>query len=298
MLIDYIVDYCNDEFSKQDSKRVCKECKHFGECSGSCKQCLEEVHYPNRYVNGMKDYICPNMINFYVCDYSYKYASEIWYLLKEASKVKKMSEYHIMSIGCGACPDLMAFESFCKENKINKKVTYYGLDVNELWKPVHKKINTYCKKQGKLEVTFRYADAIEFFNKYYVDGINIVFLQYVISHFYNTKQIDKIDKFFDDLVDSIVSHKLKGSPFIIMINDVNSCNRGRDYFEDIITKLRENNYHGVCPKYYFSYNIQNSAQRYGNKHESNKVLYNVPEGLSKYEPWRECSSAQLLIEVE
>ena len=46
-----------------------------------------------------------------------------------------------------------------------------------------------------------------------------------------------------------------------------------------------------------AYNIRNEFQRYGIKHESNRIVYNIPDRLSTYQPWEVCSSAQLLIEV-
>ena len=41
----------------------------------------------------------------------------------------------------------------------------------------------------------------------------------------------------------------------------------------------------------------NEYQRYGTKHVSNDVLYKIPPEFHIYQPWEECSSAQLLIEV-
>ena len=51
--------------------------------------------------------------------------------------------------------------------------------------------------------------------------------------------------------------------------------------------------------FYFDYNIRNDAQRYGERHESRQVLFRLPnffDGI--YQPWEDCSSAQLLIEVQ
>ncbi len=297
MLIDELVDYCDEQFSFQDTSYVCSDCTHSIKCSGSCKKCLEEIHYPNKYLEGKKDYDCSNLVNFYVCDYSYKYASEIWYLIKESEIIGKIDEYHIMSIGCGGCPDLMAFESYIKDSNLSKSIYYLGIDKNKLWKPVHKQISTYRSKIIR-KTQFRYVDAIEYFNENIIKSTNVLILQYVISHFYNTNQIDKIDKFYDDLIKSIVLHKQENKPYAIIINDVNSNNRGRDFFLDLCQKLAEADLQGTYSQFYFDYRIQNGKQRYGDKHDSNDVLYNVPSKLSKYEPWKKCSSAQLLIELD
>lgn len=297
MLINELVDFCDKQYSSQDTTHVCSDCKHKIKCSGSCKKCLEEIHYPGKYPNGKKDYDCCNLLNFYVCDYSYKYASEIWYLLKESETINKINKYHVMSIGCGGCPDLMAFESYIIDNGLSKSISYFGIDINELWKPIHDKIKSY---QSKIitKARFKYVDAIRYFNDNIVASTNVLVLQYVISHFYNTDQIDEIDKFYDDLIENIVLHKDQGKPFVIIINDVNSNNRGRDFFLDLCKKLANADLHGTYSQYYFDYRIKNDYQRYGTCHKSTSVLYTVPDKLSKYEPWETCSSAQLLIELK
>lgn len=296
MLIDRIVDFCDNQYSNQDTYHICKTCKHPSQCSGNCKNCLEEIHYPNKYPNGKKDYDCSNLINFYVCDYSFKYASEILYLLRKCESLNNIDNYHIMSIGCGGCPDLMAFESFIEESHLNKRISYIGIDINELWEPIHNQIKTY-KTNNIKNIQFIYVDAIQYFDEMTIKDANVLILQYVISHFYNTNQISEIEAFFDQLIDSIIKYKEQNKPFVIIINDVNSNNRGRDYFLEFCEKLKARNFHGIYNPYYFDYNIKNSKQCYGMKHESNDVLYSIPNKLKKYEPWRKCSSAQLLIEV-
>lgn len=99
------------------------------------------------------------------------------------------------------------------------------------------------------------------------------------------------------MVQNIILHKEQGKPLVVLINDVNSNNRGRENFQKLVEKLDGKGFTENSQGYYFDYNIKNEFQRYGIKHESNKILYNIPDGLSIYQPWEECSSAQLLIEV-
>lgn len=296
MLIDKVVEYCNDKYSSEDLSCMCEDCNHH-DCPGSCKGCLEQIHYPHRVPNGKKDYDCPNLVDFYVCDYTFKYASEILYLLRKSEAISSIQKYHIMSMGCGACPDLMAFERYVKETDENKTISYIGVDKNKLWKPVHTLINSYRNDIVK-KTRFIYEDAIEFFDENMINSTNVLVLQYVISHFYNTGQINEIDDFFDNLIKSIVYHKDNGIPFVIIINDVNSNNRGRDFFVDFCSKLSDSELHVTYQKYYFDYYIQNDYQRYGERHDSNRILFEIPDGFEQYEPWTRCSSAQLIIEVE
>ena len=144
-----------------------------------------------------------------------------------------------------------------------------------------------------------YKDAISFFDTEAIKGANVIVLQYVISHFYNTKQIRQIRKFFSNLVNNVVKNKNNNEPLIILINDVNSCNRGRDFFKDLVKILGNNHFNGQYCKFYFDYRIQNDSQRYGKKHQRNNTLFDLDEiDLSIYKPWKECSSAQMLIEIE
>lgn len=294
MLIDEIVSFCNSQYSHADTEHICESCQH-EECSQSCKKCLEEIHYPYRYPNGKKDYDCCNLIYFYMCDYTYKYASEIWYLLRKSEVIKSIETFRILSIGCGGCPDLMAFESYLKENGQRKKISYLGIDKNELWSPIHNEIKNY--RSNLIRTSFCYDDALELLSRKRVNSANVLVLQYVISHFYNTGQICKIELFYERLIENIILRKEKGKPFVILINDVNSNNRGRDLFESLCKKLADAGMHGSYAKYYFNYRIQNDYQRYGEEHTSNSLLYDMPSNLSKYEPWKYCSSAQMIIEI-
>lgn len=114
-----VVRYSHEEFT--NSK--CEDCNHInycpGTCEGICKNCLEEVHYPKKYPNGKKDYDCHRMMSFYVCDYAAKYMSEMLYLMEKSEALKQINNYHVVSIGCGSCPDLMAFEKYCHEFPYN-----------------------------------------------------------------------------------------------------------------------------------------------------------------------------------
>lgn len=298
MLIHEIVEYCNEKYRTVDTTHLCRDCNHPSGCSGSCKKCLEQIHYPSRYPNGKKDYDCDNLINFYVCDYTNKYASEMLYLLRKSEKLKEIDEYHILSIGCGAAPDLMAFEQYACEAEAKKDIRYFGVDVNPRWQRIHDRIMSYNSIYIN-HIEFDYRDAIQYFNEESLIDTNVIVLQYVISHFYNTGQIGIVQQFFSDLIKNVVETRKKDDPFIVLINDVNSCYRGRNFFEDFVEALKKHNYHGQCRYYYFDYRIQNEFQRYGDKHLQNKTLFDLDEiDLDMYEPWKDCSSAQMLIEIE
>lgn len=297
MLIDSIMGFCDREYNHAQTGRCCDNCQHEGGCSGSCKDCLEEIHYPSRYPNGKRLYDCPNLINFYVCDYTYKYATEMYYLLQKSSALKQLQNYRVFSIGCGACPDLMAFEAYLHKNNLRKTIVYRGIDKNPLWEPVHSQVRQYSTDEIT-DVNLATEDVFTFFEQFCVGDINVLVLQYIISALYVSEGASAINKLFEVIVDGVVKHKRNSEPFVILINDVNSRNMGRDLFTNLKTKLQLSGYHGYCEQFYFDKNIKVEAQRYGTKHEKSSAM--TPELASKYqkyEPWQFCTSAQLLIEI-
>lgn len=48
MLIDEVIGYCDKEYKNANTKYLCRNCVHPSKCSGNCKTCLAEIHYPNR----------------------------------------------------------------------------------------------------------------------------------------------------------------------------------------------------------------------------------------------------------
>ncbi len=79
---------------------------------------------------------------------------DMWFDLRRSILSKSMialdfvdiSQYpyfSILSIGCGAAPDLMAFEEIVED----KAIYYKGYDRNPLWRPIHDKLEAMQKRQ-------------------------------------------------------------------------------------------------------------------------------------------------------
>ena len=176
MLIEEIVDFCDKKFNTYGDKCGCQTCNHPAQkCSGSCYDCLYQIHFPSRFENPKKTlYDCPKMVYHYICQFTYKYTSEILYAFNlYADYLKDFKEYNIMSIGCGGCPDLMALEKLCNDNYINTSISYMGYDINPLWKPIHSKIERYCDSNN-IKRMFMCVDAFNHFKKYFVKDTNII----------------------------------------------------------------------------------------------------------------------------
>ena len=297
MLIDRVMSFCDSEYRNAHKNTRCEDCLHTGDCSRNCKDCLEEIHYPSRHPNGKKFYDCPHLINFYVCDYAYKYATEIYYLLQKSDALAEIEHYSIFSSGCGACPDLMAFELYLQRNAPGKTLEYRGIDKNPLWESIHNQVLQYTTADITY-INLSTEDAFTFLEQFAVGDINVLVLQYIISALYVSKGPCAVDKLFDLIIDSIVKHKNASEPFVILVNDVNSNNMGRDLFLSLVTKLQLAGFRVSYDQYYFDKNIQVEAQRYGTRHEKSVAMNEATaRRYCQYEPWQFCTSAQLLIEI-
>ena len=201
MLLDNVVKFCNQMYSSYGDKcgREKEGCNHpSGACSGSCYNCLRQVHYPNDQ-DGKMLYDCPKMLYHYVCQYSYLYTSELVCAFEyKWDFIERYSYYCVLSLGCGGCADLMALE-YLRDKKATFPIAYMGIDVNNLWNPIHSYINNYCTVNG-ISYKIVYADIFEFFKQYEVPKINIIVIGYLISYLYNTGQIKNIDLLVDYLL--------------------------------------------------------------------------------------------------
>lgn len=297
MLLNKITDFCKDEYESLSNADRCENCNHHSDCPKevysdctNCKACLEEIHYHKEY--GKTDYDCYNMINFYVCCYAFKYASELYCLSFQSNLLRNFENFNVLSFGCGPCPDLMALENY------NKPIDYFGIDKNTLWKNVHNEIENYTDR-ADISADFAYEDAIEYVLQNTLDDKNIIVLQYFISHLYNTDQINKLYLFYDNLLNNVIVPSLNNNnSVVIMINDVNSNNCGRDYFMALFNKLTERGFNCNCQGFHFENKKTNDFQRYGSPYENDLLRFEVPSAFDGYPVWRHCSSAQLLIEIE
>lgn len=115
MLLENTVQFCDRMYSSYRDHCGCDGgiCNRpSGICSGNCYNCLYEIHYPSRATQGAKkDYDCVKMLYHYVCQYSYLYSKELLCAFEhEWDFIKGFPYFHILSLGCGGCADLMALE--------------------------------------------------------------------------------------------------------------------------------------------------------------------------------------------
>lgn len=295
MLIDYLVNTCKQDFNM----RTCFPCNHPCQCPnpGYCKDCLEEIHYPARHPQGKHDYDCLRLMDFYVCDYSYKYASEYLYLLNATHAPELLQEYFIVSVGCGPCTDLIAWEKYNHDSEQNKEIRYLGVDLNKGWSEIHNSVKCYCAEESHQDIKtgFVYEDVSSLPEDLNYGRVNIISLQYVVSSIFQAGGGEAVYSFFDLLVNKIVLRRNLANPFLILINDVNSNKMGRDCFIYIVDALNHYGISSLKQLWYFNRNIINPGQCYGNKHNSSDILFPVSSDAEYFQPWEFCSSAQLAV---
>lgn len=298
MLIDDIVDYCNKKYTTFGDKCGNGVCSHpTGKCSGSCYNCLYEIHYFDGDKCKHKSlYDCQKMLYHYVCQYTLRYASEILHAFKDENCfLSTFESINMMSIGCGGCPDLMAMEMLLHDSGITVPVSYKGYDINSLWLPVHNRVRCYCN-DNDIDSKFMCEDAINYFSKYYSKSTNVIVISYLLSYLYNTPQKKEIRDFFDRLIENVIVRN--NDKKLIVFNDVNSCNRGRDYFRVFVEKLEKKGLHGAYRYMYFDSERLNKYQKIGSAYNSSCALFDYNKEIIKaYHVDGICRSAQLIVEV-
>lgn len=232
MLINELVEFCDEEYQSGEcfSCTAKKQCDEDIICGENCKICLDDIHFHNHVYRD--DYDCERLLDYYVCRYSYKYCSEIIYALRKVD-LSKYPYFHILSLGCGGAPDLMAFDYM----EYEQRISYLGIDRSPYWEKVHNFIETnYENGSAKFK---RKIDVLNYFKTNTLKKYNVLIIQYLISFFYKTIGIGRLKKWFSELADNIVRYKPNNSPLLIIINDVDSRNTGRDALPMLVSEIEK-----------------------------------------------------------
>lgn len=284
MGVENLVYYCNDLYNNADVECGCKECGN--NCKGSCEKCLDSIHFGDN-----RRYDCRNIMNYYVCKYSYKYLSEIGNIFYLNNFIEQKQKINIISIGCGPCTDLMGINQYIDNNELDVKLKYRGIDLNENWKYIHSFIKNDLEEH---DIKFLYDDVFNVFNRRNnIGSYDILFLQYLISDMIKYNDTDNMRIFIDNLVKKIILYMPVGS--LIIINDINH-KKARDYYELILNKMNQEGIIYECERLHFDNSARLNHYNYGLEYDDNDLICNVPiEIQMEYNPWMFCSSAQLII---
>lgn len=300
MFFNEILEYCNDDYS--NGNHVCADCTHPGKCPGNCAECLRQIHFEAGIPGKRHSYDCRNLVDFYVCKYSFKYTSEIIYALKEVTGFFDEKEIlNVLSIGCGPCTDLFALD-YMKDQGVFKfdKMNYIGVDPLDIWERIHEKIKKSADDIDGINVRFEYEEIQDFLPSLIEENVeaDIIIMNYLLSDFHKYHEKAKVIDFLNKLVYYI----RKVSPnAVIIINDINlECSRGggRDYFDMLSSELWK--YGFRCIRRHFDNDCRSSHYDYGDEYESNGLFVSPRDDLEfkKFEPFKSCSSAQMIIYKE
>lgn len=288
MLIDDLVEYCDEQYQSGECGACTGKDRCVNECDGNCKLCLDDIHFHEQ--QRRTQYDCERLLYYYVCRYSYKYCSEMIYALRQID-LSDYPYFHILSMGCGGAPDLMAFQYM----NYPQKLSYVGLDKNVYWEEIHNFIiDNY--DDGKVQF-LRNIDVLQYFDNREITKCNVIIIQYLISYFYSNVGVRGVRRWFSKLAQSIVKNKLENSPMLIIINDVDSINTGRDAFPIFVEEIE---------RVGLTVNRELRRRFKSVNHFANSVQYaskkNIFDGITDdfqkdYCVALSCESAQLILEV-
>lgn len=283
-MIDEIVKYCHEQYQKKPL--FCENCDEFF-CTKGCKQCLKDIHFdPNCHRN----YDCPNMCYYYVCQDMYKYATEMAYLWMTTQCEYNLNngQLNICSIGCGPCSELIALEEYCI-NKGDIPYTYIGFDIELNWSEIQNAIINISKHPER--ITFENCDAFEYYKSH--DKPNVIILNYMLSN-----MLKNDFRNFPDFLQSLYTLFTEMPTGILLINDVNigqTDKHVRYYYDTIINSIKAYNKNIKALKFHFKDSIK-SYFEYGVQRHKSELLFKVPSIIAtSYDTNTECHSAQLAI---
>lgn len=200
--------------------------------------------------------------------------------------------FHILSLGCGGAPDLMAFEYMDYEQQIS----YYGVDKNPYWEKIHDYIEV--NFNGGRTRFDRDINVLKYFEENEIRGCNVIVIQYLISFFYDAVGQNGLRRWFSYLAENIVRNKPDNSPLLIIINDADSINTGRDAFPLFVEEIERV---GLSISYerrrrFKDHNYYAGSLRYENN--QNVFEREIPDRfVYDYCVAKYCESAQLILEV-
>lgn len=250
----YIRDCIRNYSPCETGKCVDENCNCHCREKKSCTDCLSDMFNNEEHANRV--YKCIPITFSYVIRYTNRYASEIYTVLRcklVSNTFQNIKKLNVLSIGCGPATELVALEKFSRE--INKKIRYFGFDPNSIWESAQNTLQT-CLVNTNCDADFYSSEFQD--NNEILPKIDILILNYIVSDIYKHNR-DGVEKFLENIT-KIIKKMKKNS--IIIINDVNSCNMGRDEIENWLNELDKKNY--TIAGAYFNYPERYSKQKFSN----------------------------------
>lgn len=286
-MIDEIVNYCHEKYKSKPL--FCENCDEIF-CTKGCKQCLHDIHFTQ---DCHRNYDCPYMCYYYVCQNIHKYATEMYYMWYDVlsyyyNKNKAFPNLNICSIGCGPCSELIALEECCLKFNLSFPIEFIGFDKEYTWK----EIQDYIKVQSSFsdQISFENCDVFDYYNAH--DKPNVIVLNYMLSNMLKNSP-NGFQQFLHSLY-TLFSEMPEG---VLLINDINigiDNTQVRYYYSEIIRSIRlDNNIQPYC--FHFA-DSGKKYYKYGTQRQNSNLIFGVPDDVSlTFDTNTECHSAQLII---
>lgn len=290
---------CNDRNVTRTECEQCAGCTYGANCPHDCATCLQYIHFPDRAPE-RRQYDCTHMADYYYCKYSFRYASEIVYGLRQIADIKDKRNLKVMSVGCGPCTELAAIDYLRQRGELQyDTLEFHGIDpLSQVWDNIWKDIKDY------------FGGGIEFYPNDVLDLVDIIIkkqwipdviiFQYVFSDMYKNNTQKDIEEFIEKLACFLDEQTDKS--IYILANDINlstSYGGGRDFFDILKDKMHASK---IVKKFHFDNLSKESHFNYGEEYLSNELIFDIDskeidseEIAETYEPFDSCASAQILI---
>ncbi|MDR2933816.1 MAG: hypothetical protein LBU68_00850 [Rickettsiales bacterium] len=276
-LFDDLIIYAANGLSRDE----CLGCPHRSSMKDIPGQkCLEEIYNPSEYPKGKKLYNCPVITKNYVLRYLNSFASQMRYIFERQfakQSILDKSTLRVLSLGCGASPDLIALLSL-KDKGFNQNILYTGVDLERSWQGLHNRIQHRSCYDKEFGAQFSYENAIDFMQKN-KNSYDIVIVQNILSHFKRTDNIDFVPVFMELLKNNIIPNMSQNGLLIISDIEYNGF-RWINIAKDILSKYGEK----TEITYWGDYKNDGWIL-----HENDKVLFNYPIDMEKFEPLKQCT---------
>lgn len=268
------------------------------ECSlksvDACFKCIRDVHFPR---SGQQLYGCNKMIEMYPSTFLAAYTSEIYKTLEDRLPNGILQDAKMVSIGCGAAPDLCAVDLLTERGaQALGSFSYVGIEPNCYWEPFHNFLRANRNfatfyKENVLNLSPECIEAVR--------NCKVLVLQYFFSAVYDKTSRRINEAYFTEICEKIVRYMQEGG--VIIINDTNSDEMGRlqwDSFYEMVKVI-----HPSASQQKFSYYKHQHFVEYGERIYKNSyqeapvaVVMCVPdERRKKYKTRIICGSSQMII---
>jgi hypothetical protein len=205
------------------------------ECN--CSDCLKKG-----YFGTIPDtYDCERKNNTYVQIYGLPFINEIHAYLDSSLIIESFETdiINLLSLGCGFCPDYYAVTQYITDKGLAVNFQYCGLEKSLAWNSTRSsQLNNNCSQT-------------DLSNSFSFQNMHIIMLNKVFSTIYRN---GLADIFLSNLSNAINNSMQQNA--ILVFNDININDRGRDNFDETILSFFN---HNNVKKYYTGgYNPNNN----------------------------------------